>query len=105
LVFPFSLLWPSLLTCSGHASVTVTQAIHQGCISDKVNKVAERVHLIYWGLKEEIANRKIALMQTMVDRIDHYDRLRDLRHDSSVAVTKFILLILEHFSNRIVSYI
>jgi len=81
-----------------------TQAIHQGCISDK-NTVAERVHLIYWGLKEEIANRKIAPLQTMVDRIDHYDRLRDLRHDSSVVVTKFMLLISEHFSNRIVSYV
>jgi len=41
----------------------------------------------------------------MVDRIDHYDRLRDLRHDSSVVVTKFMLLISEHFSNRIVSYV
>jgi len=37
--------------------------IHQDRISDKVNTVAERVHLIYWVLKEKIANRKIASLQ------------------------------------------
>ena len=36
------------------------QAIHQDCLSDKVNTVAERVHLIYWVLEEELTNRKIA---------------------------------------------
>jgi len=30
---------------------------------DQDNTVAERVHLIYWVLKEEIANRKIAFLQ------------------------------------------
>ena len=39
----------------------------------------------------------------MVDRIGHNDRLCDLHHNSSVAVTEFILLISEHLSNRIVS--
>jgi len=39
--------------------------------------VAERVHLIYWVLKEGIANRKVASLQTMVDRIGHNDRLCD----------------------------
>jgi len=38
-----------------------------------------------------------------VDGIGHRDRLRDLRRTSSVAVTEFILLILEQLSNRIVS--
>jgi len=28
LVFPFSLLWPTLLTCSGRASVTATHDTH-----------------------------------------------------------------------------
>jgi len=31
LVFPFSLLWPSLLTCSGHASVTATSPSLRPC--------------------------------------------------------------------------
>jgi len=52
--------------------------------------VAERVHLICWVLIEEIANRKIASLQTMVDRIGHDDRFCDLHHNSSVAVTEFI---------------
>jgi len=74
-----------------------------GCISDEVDTVAERVHLIYWVLKEEIAIRRIASLQTLMDRIGHNDRLCDLHHNSSVAVTGIILLISEHVSNRIVS--
>jgi len=65
--------------------------------------VAERAHLIYWVLTEEIANRKIASLQTLMDHIGHNDRLCDLHHNSSVAVTEFIFLISEHLSNRIVS--
>jgi len=38
-----------------------------------------------------------------MDRIGHIDRLCDLHHNSSVAVTEFILLISEHLCNRIVS--
>jgi len=38
-----------------------------------------------------------------MDRIGHTDRLCDLHHKRSVAVTEFILLILEHLGNRIVS--
>ena len=77
--------------------------MHQDRITNKVSTVAERVHLIYWVMKEEIANRKIASLQTLVDSIGHNDRLRDLRHISSTAVIEFILLISEHLSNHIVS--
>ena len=77
--------------------------MHQDRITNKVSTVAERVHLIYWVMKEEIANRKIASLQTLVDRIGRNDRLCDLRHISSTAVTEFILLISEHLSNHIVS--
>jgi len=83
--------------------ISLFQAIHQDRIADKVNTVAEHVHLIYWVLKEDIANRKLASLQTLMDRVGHNDRLRDLHHNSFVAVTEFILLILEHLSNRIVS--
>ena len=38
-----------------------------------------------------------------MDRVGHNDRHCDLHHNSSVAVTEFILLISEHLSNRIVS--
>jgi len=38
-----------------------------------------------------------------MDRNSHNDRLRDLYHNSHVAVTEFILLISEHLSNRVVS--
>jgi len=38
-----------------------------------------------------------------MDRIGHNGQLCNLHHNSSVAVTEFILLIWEHFSNRIVS--
>ena len=65
--------------------------------------MAERVHLIYWVLKEEIANRKVASLQTLVNRIGNSDRLRDLRHINSTAVSEFILLISDHLSDRIVS--
>ena len=65
--------------------------------------MAERVHLIYWVLKEEVANRKVASLQTLVDRIGHNDRLHDLRHNSSTAVTEFILLISDHLTDRIVA--
>jgi len=54
-------------------------------------------------LKEEIANPKTASLQTLMDRIGHNDRLCDLHHNSSVAVTEFILLISEHLGKRIVS--
>jgi len=64
--------------------------------------VVECVHLIYWILKE-IANRKIAFLQTLLDHPDHIDRLRELHHTTFVAVTEFILLISEHLSDRIVS--
>jgi len=83
--------------------ISLFHAIHQNCISDKVNAVAERALMIYWVLKEEIADQKIASLQTLMDHIGHNDRLCDLHHNSSVAVTEFILLISEHLSNRIVS--
>jgi len=54
-------------------------------------------------LKEEIANRKIASLQTLMDRIGQNNRLCDLHHTSSVAVTKFVLLTSEYLSNHIVS--
>ena len=65
--------------------------------------VAECIHLVYWALKEEIANRKIASLQTLLDHIGHKDRLRDHHHTNSVAVTEFIQFISEHLSNHIVS--
>ena len=67
--------------------------------------MTERVHLIHWVQKEEIANRKVASLQTLVDRIGHNERLRDLRHTSSTATTEFILLISDYLSDRIVSNI
>ena len=83
--------------------ISLFQASHQDCISDKANTVAERVLLVYWDLKEDIANRKLSSLPTMMDRIGHNGRLRGLHHNSYVAVTEFILLISEHLSNRIVS--
>ena len=38
-----------------------------------------------------------------MNRIGHNDRLRDLCHTSSTAVTEFILLISDHLCDRIVS--
>jgi len=55
--------------------ISLFQAIHQDLISDKVNTAAERVHLIYWVSKEEIADRNMASLQILVDRIGHNDRL------------------------------
>ena len=78
-------------------------ATYQDRIANKLNTVAERVHLIYWVSKEEVANRKVASLQTLVNRIGNNDRLRDLRHTSSTAVSEFILLISDHLSDRIVS--
>jgi len=46
--------------------------------------------VIYWVLKEEIANRKIASLQILMDRLGHNDRLCDIHQDNSVAVTEFI---------------
>jgi len=66
--------------------ISLFHAIHQDCISDNVNTVSECVHLIYWVLKQVIANWKIASLQTLMDRIGHNDRLCDHRHNSSVAV-------------------
>jgi len=83
--------------------VSLFHAIHPDRISDKVNTVAEHLHLIYCVLKEQIANRKTASLQNLMDPIGHNDWLRDLHHNSSVAITEFILLISEHLSNRIVS--
>ena len=40
-----------------------------------------------------------------MDCIGHNGRLCDLHHNSSVAVTEFILLISEHLSDHIVSYV
>jgi len=54
-------------------------------------------------LEEEITNRKILPLQTMLGHSGHNDLLCDIRHNSSVAVTKFILLISRHLSDRIVS--
>ena len=53
--------------------------MHQDHITNKVSTVAERVHLVYWVI--------IASLQILVNRIGHYDRLRDLRHTSSTTVT------------------
>ena len=77
--------------------------MHQDRITNKVSTVAERVHLIYWVMKEEIANRRIVSLQILVDHIGRNDRLRDLRHTCLTAVTEFILFISEHLSNHIVS--
>ena len=54
-------------------------------------------------MKEEIANQKIASLQTLADHIVYNDRLHDLLHITSSAVTEFILLISGHLSDRIVS--
>ena len=78
-------------------------AAYQYRVANKLNTVAERVNLIYWVLKEEFANRKVASLQTPVNRIGNNDRLRDLRHTSSTSVSGFILFISEHISDRIVS--
>jgi len=62
--------------------------IHQDRISDKVNTVAGRVHLIYWVFKER-ANRKIASLQprsTALATVIGFAS-RDLRYTSSVAVS------------------
>ena len=50
-----------------------------------------------------MANRKVASLQTLVNRIGSNDRLRDLRHTSSTAVSEFILLISDHLSDCVVS--
>jgi len=63
--------------------ISLFHAIHHDRISDKVNTVDDRVHLIFWVLKEEIANQKIASLQTLMDRICHNDRLRDLHPEPS----------------------
>jgi len=51
--------------------ISLFHAYHQDRITDKVNTVAERVQLICSVLKEEIANRKIDSLKTLVDRIGH----------------------------------
>ena len=79
------------------------RSVHQDRITNKVSTVAKESILIAVLGYERTANRKIASLQTLVDRIGHNDRLRDLRHISSTAVIEFILLISEHLSIHIVS--
>jgi len=71
--------------------ISLFQAIHQDCNADEVNTVAERVHLICWVLKD-ITNRKLASLQTLMDRIGHNDPLHDLHHNSYVAVAELFFL-------------
>jgi len=69
--------------------LTITK---QKSLSDKSN-----------ASQSEIANRKIASLQTLVDCIGDNDQLHDLHHTISVPVTEFNLLISEYLGNRIVS--
>ena len=66
----------------------------------KFDTVAERVHLFYWVMKEEITHRKIASsLQTLVG-INCSDRIRDDCHISLTVITEFVLLISEHLNDR-----
>jgi len=48
LVFPFSLVWPTLLTCSGRASVTATGHISSFCL--KLESVASgTLYICLWN--------------------------------------------------------
>ena len=64
--------------------------LYEDRIKHKAITVAERVHLIYWVMKEEIANRKVSSLQSLIDLIGHNDRLRDMHKTSSTAVSEFI---------------
>jgi len=67
--------------------ISLFQAIHQDRISDKVNMIAERIHLINWVSKDEIVNRKRTFLQILVESTGLNDRLCDLHHTISVAIT------------------
>ena len=58
---------------------------HQQRVANKRSTVADRVVMIYWILKEEIANMKVPSLQRLVDRVGRNSLLRDFKHLSSTA--------------------
>ena len=77
--------------------------MHQDRAVHRSETVADRVHLIYWILKEEIANRKVESLQALVDRIGNNPRLCDFRHTSSTSVSEFIFFISNYLRDEILA--
>ena len=83
-----------------------SSALHKGymervkCFDETV---AQRIRIIYWLVKEEIANRKLESLQNLINDVGENEKLRAFKHTSSTAVSEFIQLISSHLSNQIVS--
>ena len=50
--------------------------------------VAQRIRMIYWLVKEEIANRKLESLHDLIKDVGEYEKLRALKHTSSTAVSE-----------------
>ena len=83
-----------------------SSALHQGymervkCFDETV---AQRIRIIYWLVKEEIANRKLESLQDLINDVGESEKLCAFKHTSSTAVSEFIQLISSHLSDQIVS--
>ena len=77
-------------------------ALHLDRVDHKTITVAQRVQLIYWVLKEEIALRKVVSLQSLFNKIGLNYRLSDFQHTSSTSVSEFVALISQHLTDKIV---
>ena len=76
-------------------------ALHQDRVEHKTIYVAQRIQLIYWVLKEEIALRKVVSLLSLFNKIGLNYRLSDFQHTSSMSVSEFVTLISQHLTDKI----
>jgi len=70
---------------------------------EKRTVVCHRLRLIYWLVKEEIANRKLPSLQAVVDKVSNNKVLQNFGHVSSTSVSEMIYLISHSIQQEIVN--
>ena len=78
-------------------------ALHKARVEHKTITIAQRIQVIYWVLKEEIALRKVASLQSLVNKIGLNDRLSDFQHTSSKSVSEFVAMISQHLTDQTIN--
>ena len=61
--------------------------------SKKVDTVAQRFIIVYWAMKEEVANRKIPSLQLLINRVGCNTLLEQFGHCSSTSISEMIQVI------------
>ena len=78
----------------------VLETFFRRLLSIKDATIKQRIQTVYWLVKEEVANRKLASLQELIDTVGNNPVLRDFKHVSSTAISGFLLLISDQITDE-----